>query len=806
MSFKYSLNDALIGSGALDYAAIEPDTEWIPSERHMKAIEKALKRADRGRVSFVPGLIAAAALLAVASLAFIRPVREAVSSLFTAHPDTTSEITQAPSHEETTGAKTTEPDQTDPDTTAVIGDQFSIFEETVRSIAEDGYTAEKWNTLTSLGEFSFINSCSEYFSGEHTAAEKTVYGVYCSYVLSDELGNDWNKFTGSMEKAEIKDLYFIESYDGTWLSELSGKLYSYCSDHISMPDLALRYPHVFNVLGASGKADYEYPPYKAREHTFSENIDRLIERGDQSVMRYLLSYDAYKYCLDEYFTEKDVKRRAAISVICAEYIRNDCDDGKTQRSTFPLKLLLGNDGYRTLFGAGGVRFDSGRIRENSALWSDWLDDFAALLESKAKDLPENLFRTDLEELGFILDRTGFKGYRDPTDEETMLADVIGEALSLYNAVENGRIVIDENAEYDRFYYSFDSSYMPEGTKPLTDEMISHIERARIMGLSERDCVELVGFADELRTVEGWVNKYSRVLPKETVERTLRDTYRFFIIDGRVYIDIFTTAGPENWYVYPGTLRIKEKNDGKYTAEAIVARRYESYSRESFVLSEDEDGTLRLVGGTCFEKCFSCGSITMAHAADSVYEILRAHSALYNGDVSEYESVAETGSTYLFSVFAAGEITGSSVMRYLGEVTAPLPAYIGIYCGERPLGKYVDEETLGIMLSDGGPVTHVGYSIEGDYSVDKRVILISPAGAKARTVPVIGAAGSIDATDVRGALRELSSSDTSITVALDFVREENGEKRNETYTFELTLAGETARLTGGTFYDLLRSDK
>ena len=145
-------------------------------------------------------------------------------------------------------------------------------------------------------------------------------------------------------------------------------------------------------------------------------------------------------------------------------------------------------------------------------------------------------------------------------------------------------------------------------------------------------------------------------------------------------------------------------------------------------------------------------------------------------------------------------------RYLGEITAPLPAYIGIYCGERLLGQYVDEETLGIMMSDGGPVTHVGYSIDGDYSVDKRVILISPAGAKARTVPVIGAAGSIDATDVRGALRELSSSDTSITVALDFVREENGEKRNVTYTFELTLAGKTARLTGGTFYDLLRSDK
>ena len=127
MSYKYTLRDVLLEESEKEFYSIKPDFDWERSENHKKAINKLFEDNTSifekiGSSPLYKGLsIAAAVVLILGALIAIRPVREAVASLFKRTPDTTetgpqtepggtdtvSGIITEPA--DTTGANVTEP-------------------------------------------------------------------------------------------------------------------------------------------------------------------------------------------------------------------------------------------------------------------------------------------------------------------------------------------------------------------------------------------------------------------------------------------------------------------------------------------------------------------------------------------------------------------------------------------------------------------------------------------------------------------------------------------------------------------------
>ena len=76
-----------------------------------------------------------------------------------------------------------------------------------------------------------------------------------------------------------------------------------------------------------------------------------------------------------------------------------------------------------------------------------------------------------------------------------------------------------------------------------------------------------------------------------------------------------------------------------------------------------------------------------------------------------------------------------------------------------------------------------------------------ANTDTKTTPAIGSADKLTVTDVYDNMKVLSQDGGKITVSLDFVREENGARKNVTYTFDMEDISRSQlylMVTGGTF--------
>lgn len=795
MSIKYSLNDVLIESSVRDYSAIRIDPEWTPTQTHERKMERIFRKAER-RAFRIPGWVAAAASVVVlfGVLASVKPVRDAVGSFFGLRGGDGTQTGQATG----TGSGESRADETTHgETDPYYEDPYIEFESLIESLAANGYDEQKWKRLDSFGKWAFDNCCAYYFAQRNGDRKNAVYSVFCAEKLTAETGGDWGKFTNGLHAYQPQDLNDIDAIAPGWLTAFADAAYGYAKTHIPFDSLREDYPYTYTVLTVGGYEKYEYPVYDPSKRTISENIDRILNVGyDERTYRFLRTFDAYEYCVKEYFNEENAGRRAVMSVICADCIRNFDDDGKSSKCTFPLKMLLGVDGYRFLFEVDGVGIDPRRVGENTQLYAGWLDRYTKMLERAASEHEKSLFTHDFDLNGMILDRVGFSGYRSASAEEKRLTDFLDEALTLYNAVRFGSVLYGEKNDYER-------------VNPLTDEMIKHLAAQR--GTDYVDDVELIKFTDGMRTLAGWKEKYLKLLPADAVSRMLRETERFYIIDGEVYIDVYTTLGNPFWTVCPGTLRVSGKTGNTYSARAVVSRRYAGYCEETFEIEEQSDGSLRLVGGTFFEKYYGAeeNEVTKAHAAEAVYEVLRAYSALYNGVVSEAEALDECVNSEVFETVGFRRLDGGNDTEGLSGVKADLPAYAGVYCGRMGLYRYAARPIADLMLSEGGPVSYARFAAS-PYA--ETVILISPAKAKALTVPQVDPAEGFSRIGVYNALKTVSSSGKTITVALDFERTVNGEKSVVTYTFTVGLKNEGnyndgyPELIGGTFADMLTEDK
>ena len=125
MSYKFTLRDVVLEASEREFFSTMPDYEWVSSEKHTAAIKKLFedKPSLFDKIKSTPlykGLAVAAAVVTVlGALIAIKPVREAVASLFTGTPD----VTDVGEHTDPDGTgegsvmitdTETDPDATDP--------------------------------------------------------------------------------------------------------------------------------------------------------------------------------------------------------------------------------------------------------------------------------------------------------------------------------------------------------------------------------------------------------------------------------------------------------------------------------------------------------------------------------------------------------------------------------------------------------------------------------------------------------------------------------------------------------------------
>ncbi|MBO4868713.1 MAG: hypothetical protein J5585_03270 [Clostridia bacterium] len=790
MSIKYSLNDVLIESGVRDFREIAICADWTPTDKHKTKMEKIFNSAD-GRVSGrLKSILAAAAAAAIifGVLAAIKPVRDGVASFFSglftkpAHTVTDTDTT-AQTHvtEPDTAAETTAPDTAADQAGAELPDDARGL---IDYMVRNGVSTAAWKKLRECGDG--VDVCLDMLKTEEYGTVTCICSAFVSSRLYNELkyGVGWSTATANMAPYLYNELASGDMCPTVYMSECAQHLREYFSENVTTEKLHQDYPVTSKVLSAyGGEYDDVYDP---KSKTAAENIRRLCDfKYDEKVHKALLNYEAFEYCAKAYFTETDIKARAVMSVVCAEYIRNRCDDGKASKSSLPLKLLLGEQGYTKLFTCGGEILKMSRVDEEAENYSQWLDAFVSDLKAAAQFWPESVFEAELTELHALLDNAGFTGYRVPPQRDDEIISAINDAISLYNAVSFGAAA-EGWCDHETGY----RERAEEGT-PMTAEMLEHLAPFYTYnGDQPRLYLEEVTLSPSTRGYGEWLGHYCGVLPEDVVRRLLRDTPRFIIIGDSVYLNVFTTEGTEYYHALQGTLGYVSGQDGKIVVTAVVSRRFEEYSYESFEL-EDGGGALKLVGGTFYEKYLMTDpeKITRTKAAECVYEVLKAYSSLYNGDVSVAASAEECTNSALFADPGYDRF-GSGEREY----------YTGVYTGELALYEYADGGIADLMLSDGGPVSRA-------YHNGNDVIAIMPGAAEATVNLKQGPIYRISLIEFCDILKIESQTADTVTASLQLEREENGKTTVGTYTFELEMRennyyGWRAILVGGTFLDLL----
>jgi hypothetical protein len=212
---------------------------------------------------------------------------------------------------------------------------------------------------------------------------------------------------------------------------------------------------------------------------------------------------------------------------------------------------------------------------------------------------------------------------------------------------------------------------------------------------------------------------------------------------------------------------------------------------------EENGGIRIVGGT-FIDIFLVDGITKGKAALTVYEHLRMQEMLYDGNVNFNGFQGYEDKPYVIhnkeelEKFFKNQYSDEQVPE-VPDKMYPLYVYVGwssMSSWEWAIETILPEGYYDIMITNNENVKPMKYRY-----------LLHTANVKSKTTPVIGSADKLTVTDVYDNMKVLSQDSEKLTVSLDFIREENGSKKNVTYTFELEDTSPAVlylMVTGGTF--------
>lgn len=475
------------------------------------------------------------------------------------------------------------------------------------------------------------------------------------------------------------------------------------------------------------------------------------------------------YIASHYFTETDETTRASLSYLLHECLSENGNE-------FGYSDLLGREKADEL----NRSFATGSVKERSA----WAETITAALMEEAK----NRYREDVEYfpgIYMLLSDLGFDGYKQGEPDIALRSrKAINDAMTLANAVLCGLGRYDETSVRYGDKELGNLAFPPAVAETVKNNGIEYWE-----GISTQ--------AQGFKTAEEWKRYYKKILPADVVEGAIKNTGRFIIADGIVYTSNY---GGENFYEID-ILNVKktgEKNGRVILAtDVYIPSGMSRYSQEVTFEVIDDGGDIRITGGT-FVDIFLKDGATGGKAALTVHELLRAQEILYDGNVNFTDFRWYDTKPYVIHNREELEEFYNNTSRdepipEVPDGMYPLYAYVGwsdISSWEWKLEELLPEGYYDIMITNNKNVIPMKY----------HYLLIS-ANAKSKTTPAIGSADKLTVTDIYDNITVTSVSDEKITVSLDFVREENGARKNVTYTFDMEDISRSQlylMVTGGTF--------
>lgn len=787
---KYSFKDALLESVVREYGATETDATWSPSEKLISRIDamsaKSKKRAVSPLVKWVA--IAASAVVLFGVLASVRPVREGISALFGKTDETeppsftgpqtylTEEDTDRMMEKTGNAYPSTEPETevttqetTAPETEREPETPEEYVDALIDRLANKGYTAADWDSLRLMGETAFDRCVTRYMKqGNLTRRQKSVMCTFAAEYMKEELEKKAPSFLNDTAFPVLSDIaepdFFEKSPGYNWISALKSNALTYAKRKTE-EQIEKDTPILHRFLELIGFDDYQIDYDKL---TVSECIDLIVEAkkfdGAYSNLVYDRKTETVEYCVKNYFSETDGDRRTVMSWLFYRAAQN---------SGAGMSALIGRDTVLSLVSAGGsVGVTDSTVFANTQTIEPLVARYADIARKEAKNHYEDVMKCDFPCTYLLLNAMGFNDYKPGKPDISFYArDAIRAAGELYLAVTDG--------------------FVPEALNDKTHPIESDAEREGLPERMRSDYYEYIPLSD----FYAYFDKY---IDRRITEGSLCNNNWFNVIGDRVYM---FCGGPQSILgVDYHTTKLVERNGNKatLTADVSLPDGMFSYKKElTFEVKEYEDG-IRLSGGVFAEKFLSpCRiSVSAVSTVVSSYCVLREGQAEYNSTAGyllsfdgQYNSLDEVPKEY----------------RDIVRDGAEFPAWLTYDTDEKRVERFTTDEVYAALTKK----TDV---------FDRGVVY--PAYAKTRTLPAfehgysyaIDNAGGVAETFITSydfllAMKVIDISDDTLICALDFTREENGVKKDVTYTFEVqrnvpyeTQYGEvlTDVLVGGTF--------
>ena len=796
MSREYDIKDVLTEAAKRDYEDVQ-NVRWIPSDGHKNFINGLYAKTEKGRF-FSSGLFKGLTVAAVIVLLFgvsmaLKPIREPMAAFFGSifgKPEQTgteiadvsatdaittdfvtqrSAVTEKPAKETTAITETDESETDEAETEYTQKTDEDWIDVLVEAIASGDNSDKRWDLLHEYGEVAFDHLVKRYFNGEKDTKVKAVISVFVSETLKDEVS----------ACESFPRLYFPDRTElktdahSTWLSSFKSKAQIYVKKTVK-EDALKELPTVCRFVSLVGYESYRFDPNR---NSVGECIDRLIEVYTTEVFDNLSKErknETIEYCAKNYFTETDRTRRVFMSwlVFCAV-------------GRWEMTDLVGYDLVITFYRYGDSSYISGG--SNGFMYHpDIVEPIIEKYADAAKKKAETLYREETEHdfpgTYVLLSALGFDGYKpEPFDIAYRSRPLLEELNVLYQAVTYGVGSFDDTSEY---FYS--NEYQHEGIKSNTypDGLKEKIEKYWSRKGYGTDYPMMITQKQGLKTIDEWYDHFSTFLPEELVRGFIRESKNFIINNGTVYTPEDGYIGMWFTEIHTRTAHIVEEKDG-YTVIAFDVQKggHMAYEITEFTINVVEDnGALRIIGGTFIDRYMKDDIKTAA--ADVLHSILLMHSVWYNGNIEQ--------PPYSVTEYNSIEDIPYDVRDYYKSDV--FPSYsCWTLVDELHWDDYLDEDNVTAVFENAKAI----YTFTADLG---RYIYIIPSLVRYTDVPLLCEKNELSVYNILNNLKVISKDGDSMTCSLDFIRQENGEKKNVTYTFEFEYTNESRyiQLTGGTF--------
>ena len=784
MKTEYTLKDMLKGAAAAEYAAVSTEKYWDPSDKHREFMSQLFKKQNKAEKSgILKKIIAvAAAVVLIFGLALlIKPVREpvfaALGSLFgnSEQPGTETDaptpVTESVVTEEITAKQNTETEEiTDTQTEYTPKTAEDWIDVLVEAIAAGDNSSLRWETLHSFGETAFDHLVTRYFNGEKDAKVKSVISVFISEIVKDEVVSCESLTVASYpERAELNKVMDVYS---PWLTYFRSSARTYMG-HTVKEDALQQTPLTCRFLSLVGYDSYRFDP--GRE-SVEACINRLITVFTTEVWNNLTKErknETIEYCTKAYFKESDQTRRVYMSWLTF------CAIGRWE-----MQDLVGYDLVSTFY-----KFDNGTyLSEDSGDFRyhpDIVEPIIRLYAEAAVEKAMTLYRQEIQDYCpgtyVFLSVLGFDEYKpEPYDIAYRTRPLLEELNVLYKAVTYGLGDYDETSEY---YSAIESSYDGINRNRYPDGL-----KEKIRKLWYKEAPTMVTQKQGLKTIDEWYEHYSTFLPEDIVYGFIKESYCFIINDGIVYTLDEGEVGDWTTTIQPRTAHIVEEKDG-YTVIGFDVYKggHMVYETTEFTVNvATENGSLRIIGGTFLDRYLK--NDTKAVAADALHTVLLYNAWYYNGNTD-----VDIGWTVI-KCESPDDIPG--YLDYLREYydSDIFPSYL---FDEYTIHweDHFDNDTISEMKKNHKAI----YKLKNSAGIEWATFLI-PSLVTVKNVPAFCAETELSVYNILQNMKTVSQNERKTVISLDFIREENKESKNVTYTFEFEYTDQNnyIKLTGGTF--------